>query len=175
MDLIVDPITASVIATTVVAGTAFAHMAWVDLRTGYLPDIDQIIAALCGLGVAVLGSPAGVGWELALIGGAIGAGLFAGLRWIVTRWKGREAMGEGDIYLAGTAGIWLGPFGLAPMMVWAGGLTLIVTGLLALLRGKEQLSREIPFGPGLIAGIVLTYLGAVFNISLLSLQVVLAP
>ena len=69
----------------------------VDLRTGYLPDPLQAALAVSGLIIAIVGSPVGVSWVSGLAGAAVNGGIFWALRWLVTRMKGREAMG-----LAGT-------------------------------------------------------------------------
>ncbi len=74
-------------------------LAVVDLKTGYLPDPLQIALAVSGIAVAVIGSPIGITWQAALIGAAVNGGVFWGLRWLVSRLKGREAMGFGDVKL----------------------------------------------------------------------------
>jgi leader peptidase (prepilin peptidase)/N-methyltransferase len=74
-------------------------LAVVDLRTGYLPDPLQIALAVGGMAVAVIGSPIGITWQAALMGAAVNGGVFWALRWLVSRLKGREAMGFGDVKL----------------------------------------------------------------------------
>src|SRR5262245_12865868 len=81
-------------------------LAVVDLRTGDLPDVAQALLAAAGLGVAIVGSPVGISWQAALTGAVVNGAVFWGLRWIVSRVKGREAMGLGDVKLVAVGGLW---------------------------------------------------------------------
>ena len=125
----------------------------IDFRTGYLPDVIVVPLGLFGLGVAIYGSPIAVIWPMALLGAAINASIFYGLRWIVSRMKGREAMGLGDVKLVAAGGLWLGPMGLPYIMAVSGVATLLGVGIASLITRKPLWQGEMPLGPGLALGI----------------------
>ena len=137
-----------------VLGAGLVALAVVDLRTGYLPDVLQAALALAGFGVALVGSPVGIGWQAALLGAVVNGLVFWGLRWLVSRYKGREAMGLGDVKLVAVGGLWLGPLALPYIMAAGGVLTLLGAGAASLVRRKALWRGEMPLGPGLAAGIL---------------------
>ncbi len=145
-------------------------LAVVDLRTGYLPDALQIALAVSGLAVVFIGSPIGISWQAALIGALVNGGVFWGLRWAVSRLKGREAMGFGDVKLVAAGGLWLGPWALPYIMAAGGGLTLAGAGIAGLIKGKPVWQGEMPLGPGLAAGILGTFIGGLAQLSWLILM-----
>jgi prepilin signal peptidase PulO-like enzyme (type II secretory pathway) len=144
-------------------------LAIVDLRTGYLPEPLQWALALSGLAVALVGSPIGISWSAALIGAAVNGAVFWGLRWLVSRLKGREAMGFGDIKLVAAGGLWLGPWALPLIMAAGGILTLAGAGVVGVIRRKPILRGEMPLGPGLAAGILGSFIAALAKVSWLML------
>ena len=133
--------------------TCLGALSVIDFRTGYLPDVIVAPLGLIGLGVALYGSPIAVTWPMALFGAAINAGIFYGLRWIVSRMKGREAMGLGDVKLVAAGGLWLGPLGLPYIMAVSGVATLLGVGIASLITRKPLWQGEMPLGPGLALGI----------------------
>ena len=145
-----------------------AGLTWlsvVDLRTGYLPDPIQAVLAMAGLGIALYGSPIGVGWGAALAGAGLNGGVFWGLRWLVTRMKGREAMGLGDVKLVVVGGLWLGPVALPYIMAAGGLLTLLGVGAVSLIKRRAMWRGEMPLGPGLAAGILAMFIAALTHVS----------
>ncbi len=142
------------LACLLVLAAGLIWLAVVDLRTGYLPDIGQIFLAATGLAVAVIGSPVGVTWVAALIGAVINGGVFWGLSWLVTKLKGRQAMGFGDVKLVAVGGLWLGPWALPYLMAAGGVLTLVGAGIVGAITQKPVWRGEMPLGPGLAAGIL---------------------
>lgn len=148
-----------------VLAVCLLRLAIVDLRTGYLPDPLQGALALAGLGVAIIGSPIGISWPMALTGAAVNGAVFWGLRWLVTRLKGREAMGFGDVKLAAAGGLWLGPWALPFIMAAGGILTLAGAGMVGVIRRKPVWRGEMPLGPGLAAGILGTFIAALAKVS----------
>lgn len=130
----------------------------IDFRTGYLPDVIVAPLGLIGLAVAVYDSPIAVAWTMALLGAAINASVFFGLRWIVSRMKGREAMGLGDVKLVAAGGLWLGPMALPYIMAVAGIGTLVGAGVASLITRKPVWQGEMPLGPGLALGILGTFI-----------------
>ena len=149
----------------VVLAAGLIWLSVVDLRTGYLPDSVQAVLAVTGFGVAFAGSPAGIGWGMALAGAALNGFVFWGLRWLVSRLKGREAMGFGDVKLVAVGGLWLGPLALPYIMAAGGFLTLAGVGLLSLIRRKALWRGEMPLGPGLAAGILAMFIAALAHVS----------
>ena len=137
----------------------------VDFRTGYLPDPLQAALAVAGIGISVAGSPIGIGWTAAVAGAALNGGVFWGLRWLVTRIKGREAMGFGDVKLVAVGGLWLGPVALPYIMAAGGLLTLLGVGVASLIRRRALWRGEMPLGPGLAAGILAMFIAALAHVS----------
>ena len=150
-------------------------LAIVDLRTGYLPDPLQAVLALSGLTSAFVGSPIGISWQGAIVGAAVNGGVFWSLRWLVSRLKGREAMGLGDVKLVAVGGLWLGPFALPYIMATGGILTLAGAGIVGLATRRPVWKGEMPLGPGLAAGILGTFFGALVGVSWLALAPLSLP
>ncbi len=109
---------------------------WLDLRLRLIADLYSAAVVL-----AAAAEPA-PDWPLALAGAALGAGLLAGVRAAVSARLGREAMGWGDVKLAGALGLLLGPLPLLWTVAVAAGAG-AVAGLLLRRRGAEP---RIPFG-----------------------------
>ncbi len=63
----------------------------------------------------------------------------------------KKAMGEGDIYLAGIIGLYLGTT-LSIVMWFMAFLTGAVYGVILLVSGKKKMRSAVPFGPFLILG-----------------------
>lgn len=141
----------------------------IDLRTGYLPDALQIALAAAGLGVLLMGSPIELSPKLAMAGALVNGGVFWGLRWLISRLKGREAMGFGDVKLVAAGGLWVGPFALPYIMAAGGVLTLIGAGIAGLATGKAVWRGEMPLGPGLAAGILFCFVAALMKAPWLAL------
>jgi len=140
-------------------------LAWIDLRTGYLPDWLQAVLAVAGLAVAVAGSPIGIGWPAALAGAVLNGAVFWGLRWLVSRLKQREAMGFGDVKLVAVGGLWLGPLALPYIMAAGGVLTLLGAGIASVVTRKAVWRGEMPLGPGLAAGILAMFAAAMAHVA----------
>lgn len=140
--------------TLALLGTILLLAGLIDLDHLYLPDPLMLAAALLVLlpWAAGLASP---------VQGLTGAGLFGGVALLVrslASWRaGREAMGLGDVKLMVVAGLWLGPWLLAPFLFLAGTMGIA----LALLRRGSGSDRgpEVPFGPALaLALLILLFL-----------------
>jgi leader peptidase (prepilin peptidase)/N-methyltransferase len=144
-------------------------LSWIDLRTGYLPDSLQIVLALAAVVVVIVGSPIGITWQHALAGAVLNGGMFWGLRWIVSRLKGREAMGFGDVKLVAVGGLWLGPWGLPWIMLVGGLSTLVGAGIVGAITRKPVWQGEMPLGPGLAAGIFGCFVAALCQVPWLRL------
>lgn len=144
-------------------------LAVIDLRTGYLPDPLQITLAVAGMAVVAIGSPVEISWQLALAGAVVNGASFWALRWLVSRLKGREAMGFGDVKLVAAGGLWVGPLALPYIMAAAGILTLIGAAIAGLATGRPVWRGEMPLGPGLAAGILACFIAALMNTPWLAL------
>lgn len=140
-------------------------LAWIDFKTGYLPDSLQVALAIGAVVILALGSPIGVTLTAALLGAGLNGGVFWGLRWIMTRVKGREAMGFGDVKLVAVGGLWLGPWALPYIMALSGLLTLAAVGLAAVILRRPTWQGEIPLGPGLAVGIFAAYVAATAGVT----------
>jgi leader peptidase (prepilin peptidase)/N-methyltransferase len=146
-----------------VLGAGLLALAVIDFRTGYLPDSLQALLAVSGIAAAFIGSPVGIDWRWALAGALLNGGVFWGLRWLVSRLKGREAMGFGDVKLVAVGGLWLGPVALPYIMAAGGVLTLLAAGVVGLVTRKPVWRGEMPLGPGLAAGIFASFVGALLH------------
>ena len=72
----------------------------------------------------------------------------------------RDAMGDGDVRLAGLLGLflgWIGPMHV-PVGLFLGFLAGAVVGVVVLIAGKGDRRTALPFGPFLAAGATLTIL-----------------
>ena len=102
--------------------------------------------------------PAG-SWQLGLVTGLVGAavGMFMLrlVRFLFERGLGKEALGLGDADLMMMAGAFLG---WQPVVVafFAGAMVTLLLVLPVLIRRRQ--SFELPFGPGLAIGVVLTWM-----------------
>lgn len=152
------------VGCAIVLGLILLALAAIDLRTGYLPDPLQMALAGVGLIVLAIGSPIGLSWQMALAGAALNGGIFWGLRWLVTRLKGREAMGLGDVKLVAAGGLWVGPLALPYIMAAGGILTLVGALVTGLITRKPVWQGEMPLGPGLAAGLLASFIAALLKV-----------
>ena len=125
-------------------------LTWIDLETGYLPDVLTLPGIVAGLVLAIfLGD-----WQDSLIGALAGYAVF----WLVARAfllvTGREGMGQGDFKLLAMLGAFLGWHAL-PFVILLSSLAGAVIGSVFLLLSRRSVRAEIPFGPYLaVAGMV---------------------
>lgn len=122
---------------------ALLVVVFIDLDHWIIPDAIVLPMAAIGVVVAVIDpSLLGVGWLPAIMAGAGGWALFAGVRWLYLRTRGIEALGLGDAKLLAMVGAWLGPVGLA----WTIGFGAVQGLLVALpmtLFGKNVANTEL--------------------------------
>jgi len=127
----------------------------IDLLTQLLPN--RITWGLLGVGLAASLLP---GWPTtpaaALAGALLGAGLVA---FIIRAWPRRASqeapMGRGDLALLAALGAWLGP--LAPFAAMGlGALLMLPLVAWGLWRQKWSGQTQLPFGPALCIGGLLT-------------------
>lgn len=130
----------------------------IDLQQKILPDYLTAIVAIIGVGLAFYAPIRITGWEMAAWGsvaGGVGSWLFREAAW---RWRGVEAMGLGDVKLFAAIGIWVGVEGVVSAALAGSVLTILVVGLRWLWTRQGGLRDEVPFGPGIAAGFLITLL-----------------
>jgi leader peptidase (prepilin peptidase)/N-methyltransferase len=157
-------------ASVLVLATGLAALSWIDFRTGYLPDWLQVLLAIAGLIVVGAGSPVGITPVAAVIGAVMNGAVFWSIGWIVSRVKGRPALGFGDVKLVAVGGIWVGPWALPWIMAIGGVITLAGAILASGILRKAIWRGEMPLGPGLAAGIFAAYIAALMHLPWLRLS-----
>jgi leader peptidase (prepilin peptidase)/N-methyltransferase len=111
-----------------------AWVDWVSRQLARVPALDGLCASLAGMVAGVL--------------------IIVVIRFVGTRVFRREAMGMGDAKLMAAVGAFLG-WRAAPMVFLLAAFVGAVIGILSYLRTKD---REIPLGPFLALGSLLTML-----------------
>lgn len=116
-------------------------LAAIDLDTWLLPHaLTRPLIAL-GLVAAAAGLAPATGWRSSFLGAALGFGAFWLVARIGERMAGREALGEGDIWLLCGLGAWLGAPALLPVVLLAS-LQGVVVGVALIALGKAQPGPE---------------------------------
>lgn len=82
----------------------------------------------------------------AVLGALLLFGTMFAASYVVSKWKGRPALGQGDLKFLPAAGLFLGVSALPYYLALSGILGLFT----ALLKGKEGRKAAFPFGPALI-------------------------
>lgn len=127
-------------------------MLLIDLRHRLVYPLPVLVATLSGLALNPLTGLASV-WS-SLLAMVIAAAAFV-LLWLVGRVVMRvNALGAGDIYLAGMIGAMVGLTHLATALIWG----IVLSGVLAvvmLVSRRSGKSDYLPYGPGLCLGALL--------------------
>jgi leader peptidase (prepilin peptidase)/N-methyltransferase len=125
-------------------GWALLALAWIDSRTGLLPDRLTLPLTLAGFAQA---------WflEADIAASLIGAVAGYGFVWLIEvayrRLRGREGIGLGDAKLLAAAGAWLGWEAL-PVTVLGASVAALAFVAARMARGRAMdRNTEIPFGP----------------------------
>lgn len=133
-------------------------LAVIDLDTHRLPDVLTLpsypVAVVLLGGAALLGSDSGRPVR-ALLGGLAMWGFYATIRQLYP-----PGMGKGDVKLAGVLGLytaWLG-WGAWAVGVFAGFLFGGVWGVALIALGRAGRKTAVPFGPFMLAGVLLAVL-----------------
>lgn len=131
-------------------GWTLLALALSDLKSLWLPRALTWPLAAAGLLVTGL-------WNRGLpvdqaIGAVAGYLVMIGVAHLYRRHRGREGLGDGDAYLFGALGAWVGWQGLPTVLLFAG-----VSGLLTVAMQVRKLQAidwmtRIPFGPHLCLG-----------------------
>ncbi len=148
------PWTHDAAALTIPAGTP-----WI-LRPGEIP----VGAQPWPFWVPPAFAPAG-SWKLglttSLVGALVGSLVVRWIKWLFEVGFGKEALGLGDADLLMMAGAFLG-WQIAVMSLFVGAFAALLVfklpGFLIALVKKGSVERELPFGPGLAVGVLVTWL-----------------
>lgn len=132
----------------------FLVASFIDLDSHILPDILTYPAALLALSTPLF---LPVDWLETVLGSMLGAGSFLLLQQAYLHLRKLDALGMGDVKLMLSLGALVGASGL-PIMVMLSSLSALVVFLPASFRSERKLHMEIPFGPFLCLGAVLTLL-----------------
>ncbi len=130
----------------------------IDLQQKILPDYLTAIVLAIGVALAIFDPIRIGGWQDAV------SGFFGGLlaswafREAVYRIKKVEAMGLGDVKLFGAVGAWVGIEGVVSAALLGSLLTVAAVCVKWIATRQGSLKDEIPFGPGIAAGFLITVL-----------------
>lgn len=135
--------------TVALLGSSLLYLSLVDIDWHYLPDGGVLLVAV--LGVVRLYDVAGP-W-LHFLGAALMGVTALSVRFAVSRWLGREALGLGDVKLMTAAALWVGVEGLSGFLFLSGAFGLVQHWLTHRMGGAFEI-REMPFGPALSLAVV---------------------
>ncbi len=121
-------------------------VAFIDLEHMLIFDRFQIMLAV--LAVISIFFDKDFAWYSHLIGAVCGFLVFWGVGAAVTKAKGQDALGGGDIKLAGVMGLFLGWQKLLLAMLIAS----VVASVYLMILSKKDPDKQYPFGPFLAVG-----------------------
>jgi len=128
-------------------------ISFIDLQTTLIPDSLSISGIFLGLALSVLRGLA----LISLIGAIAGALLIFIIIISGKRIYKQDVMGYGDIKLAAMIGAFVGWAGIL-LTVMIGSFLGAVYGLIQIKRGKLTMKSQIPFGPYLAIGGIISFL-----------------
>jgi leader peptidase (prepilin peptidase)/N-methyltransferase len=134
----------------------FVPICFIDLDHWIIPDSLDLPWIPVGLAAGFL-SGSFVNWSGALIGAAVGGGLFALIMWLGKIVFKKEAMGFGDVKLAAMLGAFMGWKNLLLILILASFLgSLVGVVLIIASRKKAERATTVPFGPFLVTACLIT-------------------
>ena len=144
-----DPLRAALLAVT---GFALVVITVADLEERIIPDAMLLLLL-----------PVAAAWRFvtdrdwldAVLGALFGLGVSLGLRWAFRRFRGKDALGLGDVKFLGVAGIFIGLQAFGSFLVIAG-LAGIGLGLAWRVAGRGSV---FPFGPALCVALAALLVG----------------
>jgi leader peptidase (prepilin peptidase)/N-methyltransferase len=123
----------------------------IDLEHQILPNSITLPGIAIGLLFSLIAPP---GWQAALIGALLGAGILYGIAWGYYLWRREEGMGMGDVKMLAMVGAFLGWKAVLVTLILASFSGAIIgVILLSLERGGMKLA--LPFGTFLAIGTVI--------------------
>jgi leader peptidase (prepilin peptidase) / N-methyltransferase len=134
-------------------------VALIDARWRIVPN-RIVYPALVGFGIALLAADL-LGGGVDVVNGLVGMAAYA-VPLLLLALVAPRGMGMGDVKLAALIGLVLGAFGLAYVAIAAAVGTILggLGGLLAVVAFRYGRRQQIPFGPFLAAGAVVSALAA---------------
>lgn len=137
-------------------GWTLLTLALIDAREMILPDVLTLPLIPLGLvAVFAIDPDRLVAHSLAAAAGFL---LFGALARLYRHVRGRDGLGGGDAKLLAAGGAWVGPYGLASVIL-AAAVSGLAFALLRHLAGRPlHATTEVPFGPHLALGIWLVWL-----------------
>lgn len=132
-------------------------IAFIDLKHRIIPDEFSIGGTVLGLITAYF--VPGLGLVTALIGAAIGFGIFYLFAWGYEKLTGRVGLGGGDIKLMAAFGAFLGPVGVFYTLFLSSIFGSVIGITWAIIQGQKNIMKSaIPYGPFLVLGALMYYL-----------------
>ncbi len=134
-------------------------VAWIDIRTGRIPNLLNAAIGVSGLAATWFLSR---DFGAALIGALVGYAALALLNWAYRRRRGQDGIGMGDAKFLAGAGAWLGwqPLPFVVLVAAATGLAW-VAWLRVRGRALNRLDR-LAFGPFLSAAVFVCWLAVAY-------------
>jgi leader peptidase (prepilin peptidase)/N-methyltransferase len=137
----------------------FVAIFFIDLDFRIIPDFFTLPGVLIGLGVSFVPG-ALVNWIDALIGIAVGGGVFYLVGLMGQLMFKKEAMGFGDVKFAAMLGVFLGWQNLLLILILASFLGSVIGLAIIAFSSKREDKSYVPFGPFLVvAATIAIYLG----------------
>jgi leader peptidase (prepilin peptidase)/N-methyltransferase len=128
-------------------------ISFIDLHTTLIPDSISIPGIVLGLALSVFRGLS----LISIIGATVGAILISTIIVAGKRVYKQDVMGYGDIKLAAMIGAFVGWAGVL-LTVMIGSFLGAVYGLIQIKRGKLTMKSQIPFGPYLAIGGIISFL-----------------
>jgi leader peptidase (prepilin peptidase)/N-methyltransferase len=128
-------------------------ISFIDLHTTLIPDSISIFGIILGLALSVFRGLA----LISIIGAASGAIIISMIIVLGKRIYKQDVMGYGDIKLAALIGAFVGWAGVL-LTIMMGSFLGAVYGLIQIKRGKLTMKSQIPFGPYLAIGGIISFL-----------------
>jgi len=139
-----------------VLGWTLLSLAAIDFRDGILPDVLTLPLIVAGLAATYFLTP----WQLldSAIGAVAGFVIFASIRWLYRRLRGREGLGLGDAKLLAASGAWVAWDGLPSVVLIGAAAGLAIALVMSRRSERLALDQQLPFGPALCLGTWLVWL-----------------
>ena len=128
-------------------------ISFIDLKTTYIPDSISISGIIIGLILSVFRGLVFVSF----IGAGTGVVLILTIIIVGKKVYRKDVMGYGDIKLAALIGAFVGWAGLL-LTIMIGSFLGALYGLVQIKRGKLTMESQVPFGPYLAVGGVVSFL-----------------
>lgn len=128
-------------------------ISFIDLKTTLIPDSIAIPGIILGLALSIFRGLV----LISLIGTIVGTFLVLTIIMIGKRIYKQEVMGDGDIRLVAMIGAFVGWAGVL-LTIMIGSFLGAVYGLIQIKRGKLTMKSQVPFGPYLAIGGIISFL-----------------